>query len=144
MKHSFLAILSASLFLTACGGGSSEPIQDHSRDVKAALPALVDQYVTTAPKPFTGAFMLLEGQSIGYVNATSPRAAVEAVTRVVMSDITKYSGFYQLMLSDKGMKVEVVGESTGKSAITGLTMYAPNMVFVVKVMKDGSVVISGQ
>lgn len=144
MKHSFLAVLSASLFLTACGGGSSEPVQDHSRDVKAALPALIDQYVTTAPKPFTGAFMIVEGQSIGYINATSPRAAVELVARTVLADTTQWTTLYQAMLSDKGMKVEVVGESTGKSSITGLTMYAPNMVYVVKMMKDGSVVISGQ
>jgi len=150
MKHSILTILSASLFLSACGGGggssNNAPIADNSAAINAAIPGVANNVPLIngqTPKPFTGAFMLIEGQSIGYVNATSPRAAVEVVARIVMGDVTKYSGFYKAMLSDAGMRVEVVGESMGKSLTTGVVMYAPNVVFVVKAMKDGTVVISG-
>lgn len=141
MKHSFLAILSTSMFLTACGGGGNPAAPDYNSTANAAIPGIAANVPVS--KPFTGAFMLIEGQSVGYVAATSPRAAVELVTRVVMADVVKFAPWYQAMLSDKGMKVEVVGEASGKSSITGATLYAPNMVFVVKVTANNVVVISG-
>jgi hypothetical protein len=138
------SIITAAITLTlsACGGGSSEPIQDHSATVAAAIPGIAANVPQTHSKPFTGAFMSVQGQSLGYIVCASPRACAEAVARAVISDPAKFAEFYGLMLSDAGLKVTIFGESVGTSGINGATLYAPDVVYMVKLTANG-IVISG-
>jgi hypothetical protein len=88
--------------------------------------------------------MLVEGVGIGYVSATSRKAAVELVAGNVVADPVKYASYYKLLLSDGGLSVDVVGESVGTSSVSGLPLYAGNIKFMVKLLAGGAVVIVQQ
>lgn len=142
MFKSTLIAASLALSLSACGGGggsSSAPV-DNSQPIKDAIPGIVNN-LPPAPKPFTGAFMSIEGVSVGFVAGSSPADAVMRLARIIEADTTKYEPLYKMMLSDAGLRVVVHGEKIGVGAASGLPIYAADKVFVVRLTSGGGIVI---
>lgn len=146
------AILAAalSLSLAACGGGGSAPPDNTAALAKDAIKAIADK--TPTPKPFTGAYTLVNNVGVGHVAGSSPHDVVAYVASLIINSPTKtaqigngdalveYAAMYRLMLSADGLKVAIVGEKVGVSAITGISLYAPNVVYTVKLTSVGLVI----
>lgn len=132
------ALVSILFTLTACGGGASTPIPDNTQAVKDALDKVADKLPVPASKPFTGAFMAVNGVSIGYVSGKDKYDAVAFVASRVMDAPTGANAEpYRLMLSEAGLKVTLFGESTGTSSINGMPLYGPDSHATVTLRADG-------
>lgn len=138
MKHSILVVILLSEALAACGGGGSSP----STPVLSVAPVVVSvPTIGDKPsKPFTGAFMAIEGKAVGFVAGTSPEGAVKALAQLVVNDPVAYAPLYQLLLSDKGLRITVYGESLGTGSVSGLPVYGPDVVYFVRLTSAGLIV----
>jgi hypothetical protein len=134
-KHATLLAMAG--FLAACGGGggSSATVPDNSAAISAALSTVASTIPVTPA--FTGAFTLVDGVSAGFVAGTSEKEVATTVANKIIASPSTYPNQYSLMLSDAGLKISIVGSAIGTSAITGLTLYAPNTVFTAKLRSDG-------
>lgn len=132
------ALVSILFTLAACGGGgaSTPALPDSTQAIKDALDKVADKI--PASKPFTGAFMAVNGTSIGYVSGKDKYDAVAFIASRIMDAPTGANAeAYRLMLSDAGLRVVLFGESVGTSSINGVPLYAPDSHAVVTLRVDG-------
>ena len=78
--------------------------------------------------------------SKGYATGNSPRQIAEELAAMVVANPGTFSEYYRMMLSSDGLEIKLAGEKVGNSAINGVPLYAPDMVFVAKLTSGGLVV----
>lgn len=134
-KH--IIILTIAISLTACGGGgggSNVAVPDNSAAINAALQNIASTLPVTAP--FTGAFTLVDGVAMGYVEGTSEKDVATKLANMIISSPTTYPNQNKLMLSDAGLKITIAGKITGTSAL-GLVTSLPDTVYTATIRNDG-------
>lgn len=137
-RTAFAALLS--LALTACGGGSSPPVDNTKLSQAVVNSAQAVAATLPETKPYTGSFAAVGGTSVGFMEGTSERALAEQLAGLIAKSPDKYPDWYRAMISDAGLKITLFGASTGKSTITGTLLYAPDMNYIAKLTTNGVVV----
>lgn len=139
MNTRYAAILTAALMLSlsGCGGGASGDASpdNTAATIQAAAKAIADKLPPA--KVYSGSFTIVNNVPNGFTAGTSERDVVTRLAKAVVADPTKWPELYRLLLSDAGLKISIVGESVGVSAITGYTLYAANTNYTVKLTGNG-------